>query len=92
MFNNAPKHNIKYSVYTGDDESTTEAHIRQKVGYKVDKLSDIIHMKRSLTTRIYHLRKNGRFPMPLSTMLSTLFTPEMMSRQQRLIFVKKYRL
>ena len=43
MFNNAPKQNIKYSVYTGDDDSTTEAHIRQKVSYGVEKLSDI-HM------------------------------------------------
>lgn len=62
MFSNAPKHNIKYSVYTGDDDSTTEAHIRQKVSYKVDKLSDIIHTKRSLTTRLYNLKETARFP------------------------------
>ena len=27
MFNNAPKQAVKYAVYTGDDYSTTEAHI-----------------------------------------------------------------
>ena len=30
LFNNGPKHNVKYSTYTGDDDSTTEAHIREK--------------------------------------------------------------
>ena len=54
MFSNATKQNVKYSVYTGDDDSTTEAHIRQKVNYEVEKLSDVVHMKRSLTTRLYN--------------------------------------
>ena len=36
----------------------TEAHIREKV----EKLSDIVHMKRSLTTRLYNLKQNARFP------------------------------
>lgn len=31
LFNNAPNQSVKFSVYTGDDDSTTEAHIRQKV-------------------------------------------------------------
>ena len=26
---------VKFSIYTGDDDSTTEAHIRQKVSYNV---------------------------------------------------------
>ena len=34
--------------------SITEAHIRQKVAYGVEKFNDIIHMKRSLTTRLYN--------------------------------------
>ena len=54
LFNNGPKHNVKYSTYTGDDDSTTAAHICEKVCYKVEKLSDIVHMKRSLTTRLYN--------------------------------------
>ena len=62
MFNNAPKQNVKYSVYTGDDDSTTEAHIRQKVSYGVEKLSDIIHMKRSITTRLYSLIQHEKYP------------------------------
>ena len=54
IFNIGPKHNVKYSTYTGDDDSTTAAHICEKVCYKVEKLSDIVHMKRSLTTRLYN--------------------------------------
>ena len=61
MFNNAPKSNIKFSVYTGGDDSTTESHIHQKFPYGVEKWSDIIHMKRSLTTRLYNLNQRGKF-------------------------------
>ena len=57
LFNNGSKHTVKYSTYTGDKDSTTEAHIRQKVGYMVENLSDIVHMKRSLTTHPYNLKK-----------------------------------
>ena len=60
MFSNAPKQGVKFSMYSGDDDSTTEAHIRQKVTYKVAKFSDIVHMKRSLTTRLYNLSQNGK--------------------------------
>ena len=62
MFNDAPKQKAKYSVYTGDDDSTTEAHIRQKVTYGVEKFSDVVHMKRSLATRLYNLSQHGKFP------------------------------
>ena len=61
MFNNAPKQNVKYSVYTGDDYSTTEAHIRQKVSYGVEKLSDITTIP-TITTRSYNLSQLGKFP------------------------------
>ena len=57
LFNRAPNQSVKFSVYTGDDDSTTEAHVRQKVIYGVNKFSDIIHMKRSLTTRLYNQSK-----------------------------------
>ncbi|CAB4013574.1 Hypothetical predicted protein [Paramuricea clavata] len=56
-FKNAPKHVIKYSTYTGDDDSTTELYTNQQVPYGVEKFSDIIHIKRSLTTRLYNLSK-----------------------------------
>ncbi len=62
MFNNAPQENMKFATYTGDDDSTTEAHIRQKVSYNVEKLSDIVHTKRSLTTRLYNLSQRAKFP------------------------------
>ena len=61
MFNNAPNQAVKFSYYRGDDDSTTEAHIRQKVSYGVEKFSDIIHMKRSLTTRLYNLSHSSKF-------------------------------
>ena len=37
LFNRAPDQSVKFSVYTGDDDSTTEAHIREKVTYEVEK-------------------------------------------------------
>ena len=43
MFNNAPKQKVKYVFYTGDEDSTTEVHIRHKVSYGVENFSDIIH-------------------------------------------------
>ena len=53
LFNKAPDHSVKFSVYTGEDDSTTEARIREKVTCEVEKRknSDIIHIKRSLKTR-----------------------------------------
>lgn len=54
------KENIKFSTYTGDDDSTTEAHIRQKVSYGVVKMSDVVHTKRSLATRLYHYKVRVR--------------------------------
>lgn len=62
MFNNAPPKKVKYAFYTGDDHSTTEAHIRQKVSYGGMECSHIIHMKKSLTTRLYNLSQNAKFP------------------------------
>ena len=61
MFNDAPKQAVKFSFYTGDDDSTTEAHVRQNVSYGVEKFSDIIHMKKSLTKKLYNLSQNAKF-------------------------------
>jgi len=61
LFNRAPTQAVKFSIYTGDDGSTTEAHIRQKVAYRVEKFRYIIHMNRSLTTRLYNLSQNAKF-------------------------------
>jgi hypothetical protein len=62
LFNNITKHNAKYSTYTGDDDSTTESFIHAQVPYGVEKFSDIIHIKRSLTGRLHNLSKMKRFP------------------------------
>jgi hypothetical protein len=57
LFNNITKHNAKYSTYTGDDDSTTERFIHAQVPYGVEKFSDIIHIKRPLTSRLHNLSK-----------------------------------
>jgi hypothetical protein len=61
LFNNAPKQGVRYSTYTGNDNSTTESYLHQQVCYRVEKFSNIIHMKQSLTTRLYNLSKMGKF-------------------------------
>ena len=38
MFNIAPKQEVKYAFFTGDDESTTKTHIRQKASYELKSL------------------------------------------------------
>ena len=50
LFTNVTKSNVKFSTYAGDDDSTTELHLKQKVPYGVEKWSDTVHIKRSLTT------------------------------------------
>ena len=53
--------NVKLSVYVGDEDSTTAAHIIEKVPYPVEKSTDIVYAKRSLTTRLYNLSQRGKF-------------------------------
>ena len=47
LFKNAPNHGIKYSSYTGDEDSTTELYLNQQVPYGIETFSDIIHIKHS---------------------------------------------
>ena len=63
--------NTKHSIYkscfiqdkrTGDDDTTTHSHIREKVPYGVEKQSDVIHTKRSMTSRLYKLKSEEKFP------------------------------
>ena len=56
LWSKAPQSGIKFSVYVGDDDSTTLATIKNKVPYGVEKWSDIVHVKRSLNTRLYNLK------------------------------------
>lgn len=62
LFTNVTKSNVKFSTYAGDDDSTTELHLKQKVPYGVEKWSDTVHIKRSLTTRLYNLSQRSKFP------------------------------
>ena len=62
LFQRAIKNGVKYSIYTGDDDATTQAHIRDKVPYEVEKHSDTVHTKRSLVSKLYSLRSSQKFP------------------------------
>ncbi len=61
-WNAAPKQNLKFSTYVGDDDTTTLSHLNHNVPYGVKKWSDIVHAKRSLTTRLYNLSSRCKFP------------------------------
>ena len=65
----APDAGVKFSTYIGDDDSTTLADIHSKVPYGVEKWTDIIHAKRSLTTCLYNLK--DRFKNPNCSILSS---------------------
>ena len=56
LWSKAPQSGVKFSIYVGDDDSTTLADIKNKVPYDVEKWSDIVHAKRSLNSRLYNLR------------------------------------
>ena len=46
LFQRAIKNGVKYSIYTGDDDATTQAHFRDKVPYEVEKYSNTVHTKK----------------------------------------------
>ena len=52
LWKDAPSQNAKFAIFVGDDDTTTQAHLHQNVPYGVEKWSDVIHAKRSLTTRL----------------------------------------
>ena len=62
LFKRAVQNNVKYNIYTGDDDATTQAHIRDQVPYEVEKYSDTVHTKRSLVSKLYALKSNKKFP------------------------------
>ncbi|RMX54105.1 hypothetical protein pdam_00014815 [Pocillopora damicornis] len=45
----------------GDDDSIPAAHIKEKVPYPVEKWTDTVYAKGSLTTRLYNLSQRGTF-------------------------------
>lgn len=61
LFTESLNSKVKLSVYVGDEDSTKAAHIKQKVPYPVKKWTEIVHAKRSLTTRLYNLSQYGKF-------------------------------
>ena len=61
LFKAAPENQVKYSAYIGDDDSTTLAELVKTTPYKLQKFSDIIHIKRSLSTRLYNLSQRAKF-------------------------------
>ena len=62
LFKDALETNVKFSSYVGDDDSTTLAELVKQTPYKLQKYSDIIHIKRSLSTRLYNLSQRMKFP------------------------------
>ena len=61
LFTESLNSNVKLSVYVGDEDSTTGTLTKEKVPYPVEKWTDIVHAKRSLTTRLYNLSQRGKF-------------------------------
>ncbi|XP_067024009.1 uncharacterized protein [Acropora muricata] len=61
LFQRSSKCGIKYDKYIGDDDSTTLAQLKAKVDYGLEKLSDFIHTKRSLNTRLYNISQRQKF-------------------------------
>ena len=61
LFQHSSKRGIKYDKYIGDDDSTTLAQLKAKVAYGLEKLSDFIHTKRSLSTRLYNISHRQKF-------------------------------
>ena len=62
LFRRAIKNGVKYGIYIGDDDATTQAHIRDEAPYKVEKHSDTVHTKRSLVSKLYSLKSSQKFP------------------------------
>ena len=56
-FNNATNHGLKYSSYTGDEDGTTESHVKCRVIYETAKKTDKNHATRTLGSRLYSAQK-----------------------------------
>ncbi|XP_022808639.1 uncharacterized protein LOC111345620, partial [Stylophora pistillata] len=61
LFTESLNSRVKLSVFVGDEDSTTAAHIKENVPSPVEKWTDIVHAKRSITTRFYNLSQRGKF-------------------------------
>ena len=61
LWNAPPKQNARFSTYVGDDDTTTLSLLTESLPYDVEKWSDIVHAKRSLTTRLYNLSSTCKY-------------------------------
>ena len=57
LWRKAPQSGVKFSIYVGDDDSTTLADIKNKVPCGVEKWFNVGHAKKSLNTRSYNLKR-----------------------------------
>lgn len=57
-FNQATTHGLKYKEYIGDEDATTESHVRNRVKYDTVKRTDRNHASRTLGSRLYNLQKS----------------------------------
>ena len=55
LFSEAPNDGVKYSVFIGDDDSSTIAKIREEVDYNVEKWSDTTHATRTLVSHLHKI-------------------------------------
>ena len=62
LFKPAPAIGIKYDKYIGDADSTTFALVKTNLSYGLEKISDFVHTKRSLSTRLCNLSQCQKFP------------------------------
>ena len=62
LFQRATMSKTKYNVYTDNDDTTTHSHMHKKVPYDVEKQSGVTHTKRSLTSGLYKLKSEEKFP------------------------------
>ena len=68
LWNAAPKQHARFSTYVGDADTTNLSHLTKNVPYDVEKWSDIVHAKRSLTTRLCNLSSRCKYQ--ISSVLS----------------------
>ena len=67
--NDAPNYGVKYSVFIGDDDSSTIAKIHEEVGYNVEKWSDSSHATRTLVSHLHKI-KSEKNNLPGESVLS----------------------
>jgi len=57
LFTETLNYGVKYSVFIGDDDSSTIARVREQVDYNVEKWSDSTHATRALVNHLHKISK-----------------------------------